>query len=121
MARTTITPALTLLAKETLNVVANARDLAAAAGDAVLGNAVVCTGKELVFVTNTDAGDPHSITFTAIDDSIGRGGTLVYAVGASEMAVLGPFAVEYFKQSADGMLYIDVDDAQLEIAVIRLG
>ena len=119
MARTLITDAaITVLQSQGITVVADGNDLATEAGDDVNGNETPCTGAEIIAVVNTDVG-AQTVTFTAAPDSFGRTGAITaYSVGAGETALFGVFATAGWKQT-DGMLYIDVSDATVEIGVIR--
>jgi hypothetical protein len=103
---------------QNLNVPADSADITFDAGDDVNGNAVQNAGNELVLVNNTGGG-AGTITFTAAPDSIGRTGSIsAYSVGAGEIAVFGPFPTSQWRQS-DGMLYINVSAATMELAVLR--
>ncbi|MCP4897611.1 MAG: hypothetical protein GY906_11620 [bacterium] len=117
MARTELTPQ--QLAHQSVTVVADAADLTFTAGDAVNGNSVKCTGKEIVIAKNTDSG-AQTVTIDAAPDARGRDGTITaYSIGVGEEAAFGPFQTAVWKQT-DGMLHIDVSDATVEIAILRL-
>ena len=101
-----------------LTVAADEADVTFDAGDNVNGNAVQLTGNELLLVSNTDAG-AQTVTITAAPDSIGRTGAITsYSVGAGELAIFGPFPVANWRQS-DGMLYVNVSAAAVELAILR--
>ena len=95
-------------------------DVTLAAGDAVNGNQFVSTGKELIIAHNTDGAAAHTVTVQSTDDpKYARQGDAALSVGASEYAVMGPFPPHGWAQS-DGYVYVDVDDAQVELGVITL-
>lgn len=118
MARTALATILSL-PDQGVGVSAGAQDLTFTAGDDVNGNDVPCTGKELVIVKNTDAG-AQTVTFTAKEDGYGRTGAITaYSLAASDEAIFGPFPTDCWRQT-DAKLYIDVSDANVELAVVRL-
>lgn len=95
-------------------------DVTLAAGDVANGNQFVSTGKELIVAHNTDGAAAHTVTVQSTDDpKYARQGDAVLSVPASEYAILGPFPPAGWMQS-DGYVYVDVDDAQLELGVITL-
>jgi len=94
--------------------------LAFEAGDAVNGNQFVATGKELVIARNTDGAAAHTVTIHSTNDPYNRTGDIAnYSIPANGFAVFGPFPRLGWIQS-DGKIYIDVDDALVELAVIVL-
>lgn len=120
MARTPVDPGsiVDLSDPQILAPVALDQDVTFDPGDEVNGNDVQLTGGEFVLVDNTDAG-AQTITITAAPDSIGRAGAITaYALAAGIRALFGPFPVQQWRQS-DGMLYIDVSDPAVELAILR--
>ena len=98
--------------------VALSQDVTFDAGDDVNGNDVQLTGGEFLLVDTTDAG-AQTINITAAPDSIGRTGAITaYALAAGIRAIFGPFPVAQWRQ-ADGMLYVDVSDPAVELAILR--
>lgn len=122
MARTTIAAQTLLGAYPSLAIAANAADLTFAAlsgssGDN--GNQTPLTGKEILLFRNDDVG-AQTVTITSVADRYNRTGDIsAYSIGASEYAILGPFAVDGWKQS-DGNLYFEGSDANVKCAVLRL-
>ena len=101
-----------------LTVAADAADVAFDAGDEVNGNEVTLTGGEYLLVNNS-GGSAYTVTITAAPDTIGRTGSIsAYSVGAGELAIFGPFPQAGWKQD-DGMLYVDVSNPALELAILR--
>jgi len=91
-----------------------------AAGDAVNGNQLVSTGKELIVAHNTDGAAAHTVTVQSIDDpKYARQGDAALSVAASEYAILGPFPPAGWAR-ADGYVQIDVSDAQIYLGIIEL-
>jgi hypothetical protein len=119
MPRADLTPK--QLANQTLVVGAGAADLALVAGNAVDGNQVDCTGKELLFVQNTDSG-AGTVTIAGKADEYGRTGSITaYSLGAGEFAVFGPFPTDPFAQvTPAGKLLINVSAATMLLGVVRL-
>lgn len=118
MTRTALTP-VTVPARQSVVVSADAADLAFVAGDVSNGNSVVCTGKELLVVWNTDVG-AQTITIDAPPDEFDRDGAITtYSIGADEIAIFGLFHADGWKQT-DGTAHIDVSDVAVEIAVLRV-
>jgi hypothetical protein len=118
MARTALTP-VAVPARQSVSVAADAADLAFTAGDAVEGNSVPCTGKEIVVAWNTDVG-AQTITIDAPADEFAREGAITaYSIGADEIAWFGLFHADGWKQT-DGTIHIDVSDAGVELAVLRV-
>jgi len=90
------------------------------AGDAVNGNQFTATGKELVIAHNTDGATAYAITIHSTPDPYNRTGDIEgYNIPAGGYAVLGPFPRIGWMQS-DGKVYIDVENAAIELAVIVL-
>ncbi len=92
--------------------------LALAAGDAVNGNEVVHSGPLLIVAFNSGAA-PYNVTVHSVPDRYGRSGDIVQAVNAGAYAVLGPFLPPGWMQP-DGKLNIDVSNAAIELAAVKL-
>lgn len=74
--------------------------------------------KTVVLALNTD-GSSHTVTFTSVLDSLKRDGDITnYSVAAGKIAAFGPFRSAGWAQGSN--LFIDVSDAKLRLAVIRL-
>lgn len=90
------------------------------AGDAVNGNAYRSTGREFVLARNTDGTNPQTVTIHSEPDPFGREGDITaYSIPANGFAIFGPLPVEGWQQS-DGNVWIDVSNALVQLAVIRL-
>ena len=113
MARTALTPV--LLPEAFAKVPAT---LPFVAGDPVNFNNVPATGREIVICQNTDGANPHTFTVKSVTLN-NRTGDLTVSVPASGFVVTQVFPTEGWAQT-DGKLNIDVDDAQLELAVVKL-
>ncbi len=89
-----------------------------AAGDAVNFNSAAHTGREYVIARNTDGVAAHTLTVksAALNN---RTGDLTQSIPAGGFVVTQVFPVEGWQQS-DGKLHIDVDDAQITLAVVRI-
>lgn len=123
MPRTALTITKTLTDIQSCSVTANAADVTFAACDPISptgnGNVLTITGKELLLVKNAAVG-AKTITITAKTDSFYRSGSIAaYSVGAGEIALFGPFALEAWAQSSANDLYIDGEDTNIQLAVIR--
>jgi len=119
MARTELTPQDTPGRYPSLPLAADEADLAFDAGDAVNGNEFALTGREIILARNDDAG-AQTLTISSVDDQYNRDGDIsAYSIGAGEYAVFGPIPLHGFRQS-DGMCYLDVSDANIKIAIIRI-
>lgn len=94
-------------------------DLNFQAGDAVNGHQARATGREMLFARNTDS-VARSVTLVSTPDPYGRSGNLVKSVPAGGVAlVAGPIPMVGWQQ-VDGNIYVNVDAAALQLAVIRL-
>lgn len=90
------------------------------AGDVTNGNAYRSTGREFVLGRNTDGVTAHTVTITSEPDPFGRLGSITnHSIPANGFAMFGPLPVEGWQQS-DGNVWINVDNALLTLAVIRL-
>ena len=120
MARTAITAAaIRQLSAQHTTVAAGDAEIVTEAGDDVDGNETPCTGSELLVVVNPGA-SPYTVSITAAPDEIGRAGSIsAYSVPAGENHIFGPFPTNGWKQT-DGMLYVDVSDATLEIGILKV-
>ncbi len=89
------------------------------AADAVNGNSFRCTGKELIWVRNTDGAAPHNVTVTSQPASrTGRLGDITAAViPLSGERVFQILPVDGWE--VGGLCFISADDAQIEFAIIR--
>ena len=85
-----------------------------AAGDS--GNKFVSSGKDLVYVKNTQAGT-QTITFTSVDDPYGRAEDITaYELLTGEYARFGVFLVEGWRQT-DGNIYFETSHVDVLVAV----
>lgn len=100
-------------------VSAGAADLAWTAADVSNGNSFVMSGKEMIFVTNSDSVS-HNVTISSAPDVLGRTKDIgPYAVGAGKVSVFGPFNTHGWRQS-DRSFYLAGDNAQIKFAIVRL-
>lgn len=120
MARQDITVQQIIDKYPSLPLSADAADFTFAASDPTNGDQFPLTGKEIIIVQNSDAANPHTVTIHSVADPYRRTGDITnYSIGAGEFAVFPAFPKEGWAQ-ADGMLYLDSDDAQIKYAVLRL-
>ena len=88
-----------------------------AAGDVANGNSFVSTGREILIARNDDA-SPKTVTVQSIACSHGRETDAVKQIAAGAYAIFQMFPTDGFQQS-DGKVWIDVDDADLKLAVVK--
>lgn len=121
MARTAITPVTPLGGYGDYSA-ADSADFAMAATTGLSGssgNQFVSSGKDLVYVKNTQAGT-QTITFTSVDDPFGRAEDITtYELLTGEYAVFGPFLVAGWRQT-DGNIYFETSHADVLVAVFAL-
>lgn len=121
MARTALTPQTAIAIYPAAGAIAaNAADFTFAAGDASNGNKFTATGREIIIARNTGAG-ARTITLQAAGDAIGREVDLgPFSIGAGEFTIFTqPLAITGWRQS-DGQFYLDVEHAEVTLAVITL-
>ena len=119
MARDTFTPVVAGGPYPTLQPTAASLDFALVAINATNKCQVALTGKELLLVQNTGAG-ARTFTVSSVADALKRSGDITaYSLGAGKFMVLGPFAIEGWRQS-DGNLYFEGEHAEIKVTVIRL-
>jgi len=106
----------------TLPLGAGSRVLAFQAADASLHNYTpIVEGKTLVFVKNSHATDPKTVTFTSVVDAYNRSGDITtYSIAAGVVAVFGPFKAAGWSHPDTGEvgLWIDGSTADILIAVV---
>ena len=91
-----------------------------ATADAVNGNDFLATGNELVLARNTSGANTYYVTVSSVNDPYNRKGDInQYNIPANGYAVFGPFPRLGWMQP-DGKIYIDVENAAVELAVIVL-
>ena len=119
MARVLVAPQTTPGAYPTLQPAANSRDVTFQAADAALGNyCALVEGKTVILVQNVAIG-AKTVTFTSVVDTLNRDGDIAaYSVGASEIALFGPFKAVGWSHS--GQVWMDGEDANIKFAVITL-
>ena len=119
MARVALTP---VVAKGPFPGALSAGDLklTETAGDASVFNSWVPNGREILVAHNTDSGG-HHITLHSVADAQGRTGDITsYALGAGEVHVFSFFGSLLGWLQNDGSIYVDVDDATVKLAVLRV-
>ena len=100
-----------------LPLVATSQDITFDAGDASSGHKFPLTGKEILVAKNTGAG-ARTVTVKSVADAHQRTGDFgAYSVGAGKVAMF-LIPVDGFLQ-ADGQCYVDVEHAEMTLAVIR--
>jgi hypothetical protein len=78
----------------------------------------IVAGKTVVLAWNTDSG-AHTITFTSVADDKNRTGDIsAYSIAAGKISRFGIFQLAGWTHS--GVLWIDVSDPKVVIAVITL-
>jgi hypothetical protein len=103
-------------------ITAGGADFTFAAGTITDGDTFVCTGRELLLVTNTEVTDPKTITITSVDDEKGRSEDIAtYSLAAGDFAVFGVGLTNSkgWKSTA-GTIRITVSAATVKVAVLRL-
>jgi len=100
---------------------ANTADFAFVAGTLTDGDTFVCTGREILLVSNPTGG-ALTITITATDDETNRAESITaYSVGAGEYAAFGVGLTNAKGwKSSTGTIRITVSSASLLVAVLRL-
>lgn len=103
-------------------VTAGDLDITFAAGDAANGNYFTCTGKELLLAYNSDGANPYYITIDSVDDEKGRQEDITeYSLAAGDYVAItvGMTNQKGWKQT-NGQIYVNVENAAVELAVLRL-
>jgi hypothetical protein len=102
---------------------ANSRDVTFQVCDSGLGNYTpIVENKTLILIQNVAVG-AKTVTFTSVVDDKNRTGDITaYSVGASEIAMFGPFKAAGWSHGigAGNGIWIDGEDANIKIAVITL-
>ena len=90
------------------------------AADVTNGNQFKATGKELLIARNTDDATAYSVTVSSAPDPYGRTGDISqHSIPPLETHIFGPFPVLGWQQS-DGYIYVDAENAAIELAVVVL-
>lgn len=89
------------------------------AGDPSNGNQFDASGRDVLLVRNTDAVNPQTVTVISTPDRYGRTGDASRSVPANGSAVFQKFPLSGWVQD-DGNIYVDVADAAIELAVVRI-
>ncbi len=101
----------------TLPLTANAADIPFAAADATNFEEVDWAANLIIIARNTGAG-ARTVTVTSATDSHGRSGDITaYSMDAGEVAVLGPFPSNGWRQS-NGKLYHAASHAEVLFAYV---
>jgi len=119
MARTTINSQNPLGAYPVLPIPSGAADLMfTATDDPIDRQTPLVSGKTMVMAFNAGL-SAHTITFTSTQDVFHRTGDIsAYSVAPGTLAMFGPFSSGGWANS--GQLYIDVSNAELRLAVLKL-
>lgn len=103
-------------------IAANGADFTFAAGTITDGDTFVCTGREVLLVTNSDPTNPYTISIVSVDDEKGRAEDITtYSLAAGEFAAFGVGLTNAkgWKSTA-GTIRITVSNAAVKVAVLRL-
>lgn len=103
-------------------ITAGGADFTFAAGTITDGDTFVCTGREILIVTNTEVADAKTVTITSVDDEKGRSEDITaYSLAAGDFAVFGVGLTNSkgWKSTA-GKVRITVSAATVKVAVLRL-
>lgn len=76
-----------------------------------------------VLIVQNNGGSPVNVTVRAVPDEAGRSVDHVQAVGAGQVAILGPFRQRWWNQTAQdmGKVYVDFSaSASVSVAALRL-
>lgn len=120
MPRTSLTVQTAKTQFETIS--AGEADFTFAAGDVANGNDFTASGKDIIIVQNTDGAIAYTVTITSIIDEKNRTGDITsYSLAAGDFAIftVGLTTSKGWIQT-DGKIYIDVENAAVEVAVIKL-
>jgi hypothetical protein len=102
-------------------IAANGADFTFAAGSTGT-DTFVCTGREILLALNSDPTNPYTVTITSVDDEKGRSEDIAaYSLAAGEYAAFGVGLTnaQGWKNSS-GLITIDVENAAVKWAVLRL-
>lgn len=93
--------------------------LTATAADATNFEKMPFTGREILVAVNTNSGSTaRSVTVTSVASPItGRTGDITVSIPAGAYRMIGPLAVEGFRQS-DGYLYFQATHAEVKYLAI---
>ena len=95
-------------------------ELVFTAADDVDKNQFPLTGRELIVARNSGAVADHTITITSKANEYGRTRNITaFTISPGEYFMFGPVLTPGWLQ-ADGQLYLEADDAEIEFAIIRL-
>jgi len=103
-------------------ITAGSADFTFAAGTVTDGDTFVCTGKEILIVTNTEVAAAKTVTVVSVDDEKGRAEDITaYSLAAGDFAVFGVGLTnaQGWKSSA-GTIRITVESATVKVAVLKL-
>lgn len=92
-----------------------------AAGDVANGNAFKMGGKELLLARNVSADTDYYITIDSVANALGRQADITEEdIAFGTTRVYGPFTDLKGWRQSDGMLYINVENADIELAVVTV-
>lgn len=119
MARTNVAAQTLAGAYPSLPVAGGSADITFVSGDVANGNETsLVDSKTVALIRNVGVG-ALSVTFTSTPDTLNRTGDITaYDVAAGETARFGAFKTVGWAHS--GKLWIDVEDADVQIAIITL-
>lgn len=103
-------------------ITANGADFTFAAGTPSDGDTFVCTGREILLVTNTEVADAKKVTIVSVDDETNRSENITdYSLAAGDFSVFGVGLTNSkgWKSTA-GTIRITVEAATVKVAVLRL-
>lgn len=121
MARLALTPQTLPGSYPALPLSANSVDVTFTAAGASFadGAGFPLTGGEILLVKNANV-SAQTVTISSVADDLKRTGDIsTYSIGASEIAVFGPFELKGWRQ-ADGKLYIAASATDVQFAVLKL-
>lgn len=83
------------------------------------GNKFAASGLDLLLIRNTGA-SAHDVTLLSVAlPRFGRTGDVTESIPAGEYRAFGPLPTLGWQQS-DNAIYVDADDAEIELAVLAL-
>lgn len=103
-------------------IAANGADITFTAGSTGT-DTIACNGRDIILAWNTHAIDPYTITILSEDDEKGRSEDIsAYSLAAGEIAVFGVGLTKSsgWIDSATGLITVDVENAAIKWAVLRL-
>jgi len=118
MARTTLNKTTPLGSYPSLQPAADALDVVFTAADVSNKNQFKLEQGDILLAWNSGA-SPYTVTLTSVADGHKRSGDVTaYSLAAGDIAVMGPFEQEGWKQT-DGYFYLEASNAAVKFAILK--